>query len=193
MRIVVPFIAVLALSASLDQAIAGRACYREVIIPAQYQIVAETVMVKPEHEVSRLAPAVLRQVEETVVISPARTIVHSVPAQYGVVGEDVLVSPARRVWQVGYHDGERVGCWVDVPATFEHRERRVIVTPAQAFEEHVPAEMATRLRTVVVEPEHVVTETIPAQYARRAHAELVSPATRRWAPAPDLCPGLAAE
>jgi len=193
MRIIIPFIAVLALPVALDRAVAGRVCYREVIVPAQYRTVAETVMVTPERDVSHVVPAVVRQVEESVVVSPARTIVHTVPAQYGVVAEDVLVAPARRVWQVGYHDGERVGCWVDVPATFEHRERRVIVRPAQVSEERVPAEMATRLRTEVVEPAHVATETIPAQFAQREHAELVTPAIRRWAPAPDLCSGLAAE
>ncbi len=193
MRIFVPIIAALALPIALDQAVAGRACYREVVEPAQYQTVAETVMVAREREIAHVVPAVLRQVEETVVVSPARTIVHDVPPEFGIVDEAVLVAPARRVWQVGYHDGERIGCWVDLPAAYEHRPRHVVIRPAQTYSELVPAEMATRLRTIVVEPAHVETETVPARYATRERVELVAPASRRWAPAPDLCPDLAAQ
>lgn len=162
-------------------------CYRRVVEPAQYQTVAETVMVEPERQIPEYVPAVARRVAETVVIEPERTVTRVIPAVYQAVNETVMVRPATREWRTRNHYGEIVGCWVDVPAEYATRQRTVEVSPAREVEETIPAVTATRIRTEIVEPAQTVYRTIPARYATRQHVEMVAPASAHWAPASDYC------
>ena len=162
-------------------------CYRRVVEPAQYQTVAETVMVEPERQIPEYVPAVARRVAETVVVEPERTVTRVVPAVYEAVNETVLVRPATREWRVRNHYGEMIGCWVDVPAQYATRQRTVEVSPSRYVEETIPARYATRVRTEIVEPARTVYRTIPARYATRERVEMVAPASARWAPASGYC------
>jgi hypothetical protein len=132
LRIVVPALAGLALSASA--ALAGGApcatCYRHVVHPPVYGVEHERVMVR--------AP---------------RTHTHVIPAEYATVAETVQVSPARKVWQVSVDaHGRKVGCWVTVPAQYAVRHRKVLVRPEQIIPVAIPAVYGTVFRKVLVEP-----------------------------------------
>ena len=162
-------------------------CYRRVADPAQYRTVAEQVLVSPEREVAEYVPAVTRQVEETVIVRPEQEVTRVIPAQYGYQDETVLVSPARREWRTRDEDGQLIGCWVTVPATYAHRATRVLVREEQEVTQTIPAETATRVRTEVVEPAHTVTHVIPARYATREREELVSTGGAHWAPIEQSC------
>ena len=162
-------------------------CYRRVVEPAQYRTVERQVLVSPEREALEYTPAVTRQVEETVVVRPETQVARVVPAEYGVEYETVLASPAHREWRTRDENGDLIGCWVTIPATYGRIAHRVVTRPAQEVTETIPAETATRLRTEIVEPAHTVTRTIPAQYATRTRTELVAPPSARWAPIDQDC------
>ncbi|HYF55608.1 MAG TPA: hypothetical protein VEA41_15255 [Salinarimonas sp.] len=132
LRSLVPALAGLALSASA--AIAGGQpcvdCYRHVVHPPVYGVQHERVMVR--------AP---------------RTHTEVVPAEYRTVAETVMVSPARKVWQVSYDAyGQKVGCWVTVPAQYATRHRHVMVRPEQVIPVAIPAVYGHVSRKVLVEP-----------------------------------------
>jgi hypothetical protein len=116
----------------------GGECYREATLPPVYGTVSERVLV-----------------------SPPRTYDIVTPAEYRTVDETIVVAPARREWQVTRDAyGQRVGCWVDVPARYAVRQRTVMVRPATSVPyTHYPI------------------------YGTREHTVLVEPARRAWVPA----------
>lgn len=123
-------IGTVALASSAQAGCAGSECYRHVSTPPVYGSVSERVLVRP-----------------------AETVYRTTPPIYDTVSEQVLVSPGRRVWQTR-HDphGGLVGCWVDIPAQYATRHRRVLVQPAQSIPETIPAEYGSVQRRVLVEP-----------------------------------------
>jgi hypothetical protein len=175
--------AILAVSALSAEA---RQCYRRVVEPPRYSIVAERVLASPEREIAEYVPAVTRQVEETVIVRPERSVTRMSPAQYGFVAQTIEASPAHREWRTREEDGEVIGCWVNVPARFARIERRVLLSPAREIVETIPAVTATRLRAEIVEPAHFVTRVVPARYEARAREILTAPAHARWQPI-DAC------
>ena len=169
----------LALSASQAEA---RQCYRRVVEPSRYSLVAEEVLVSPAREIAEYVPEVTREVEEVVVVRPEQTISHVIPAEYGVEAQTVEVAPPHREWRTRDENGDIIGCWVNVPARYAQIAHRVQVSPAHTVEQTIPAQTATRLRTVVVEPGHTIAHTIPARYATHEREVLVAPAHSGWAP-----------
>ena len=170
--------AILALSSVGTQA---QQCYRRVIDPPQYSTIVEQVLVAPAREAREYLPAVTRQVEQTVVVRPERTVSRLAPAEYALRADTVEVSPAHREWRTRDEDGEMIGCWVSVPARFAQVMRRVLIAPAHVETQTLPEQTATRTATEVVEPAHFVVHEIPAQYATRQRPALVSPGGAHWA------------
>ncbi|MDP4593935.1 MAG: hypothetical protein NWT00_05120 [Beijerinckiaceae bacterium] len=60
-----------------------------------------------------------------------------------------MIQPARRVW-THYRDaqGNRGGCWKDLPARYGTRYRTVLVRPASIYYSVIPAEYRTVTRKV---------------------------------------------
>jgi len=158
-------------------------CYEKVVTPPQYSTVAETVMVRPAKVARHVTPAEYGVVAETVVVRPARTVAHRVPAVVRTVAETVMVAPAGRAWQVSRDAyGREVGCWVNTPAQYATRHRRVVVQPEGVSYETIPAVTSVRHRKVMTRQAAVHEEVIPAQYATRHHTVQVAPATASWRP-----------
>lgn len=159
----------------------GSACYRLVKTPPSFATVSEQVQVRPPMQVARRLPAEFATVHETVVVRPAQVTARHIPAVYGVQHEKVMVSPASRRWQVTVDaHGNKVGCWVDVPAQFALRERTVVIREAQVVHETIPAVTAQRARVVMVRPPAVTYDHVPAVYETRHHQVMTHPGSKSW-------------
>jgi hypothetical protein len=122
-------------------------CYRHVVQPPVYGSVADRVMV-----------------------APPRTISHVIPAAYETRSEKVLVSPARKVWQVKRdHYGQAIGCWVEVPAQYAVRHVKVQVRAEQVVHETLPAVYETRHRKVLVSPARSGWEPVAAHHGHHPY------------------------
>jgi hypothetical protein len=158
-------------------------CYQKVVHPAQYRTVPETVQVRPAQTIAHTTPAQYGAVHERVLVRPGHTVAREIPAQLGTVAEQVMVSPARKEWQVTVDaHGNKIGCWVKVPAQYAVQHRTVVVRPAQVVHEHVAPVYETRARHVMVRPAQVHHQVIPAEYATRHRTEMVAPASASWQP-----------
>jgi hypothetical protein len=105
-------------------------CYRHVVQPPMYGILAEHVMVHPP-----------------------RRVTHVIPAQYATMTREVIVAHARRVWQETRDaSGHLVGCWVTIPAQVRLEHRHVRVSPGRVVHERMPALYASQPRKVMLEP-----------------------------------------
>ncbi len=158
-------------------------CYQKVVHPAQYQTVAEKVLVRPAQSVAHTTPAEYGVVHEKVMVRPAQTVARHIPAVMGAVAETVMVSPARKEWQVTRDaHGREVGCWVKIPAQYATHHRTVVVRPGQTVHDVIPAAYATQARHVMVRPAQVHHQVIPAEYGVRHRTEMVAPPTASWQP-----------
>lgn len=159
----------------------GSACYRLVKTPPAYETVSEQVMVRPAQRIARHIPAEYGSVAETVVVRPERTVARHIPAVYGTTSEKVMVAPARQEWRVTYDaHGNKVGCWVKVPAQYAVQHRQVVIREAQVAHETIPAVTSVRHRKVVVRPASVTHDVIPAEYSTRHRHVMVHPGSKSW-------------
>lgn len=177
--------ALLALSASGAAAGSGCSgdCYEKVTRPPVYETVTDLYVARDAQVVRRRIPATVERVSEPVVLRPARTVAKVVPAVYGTERESYLISPARREWQVtvdGY--GRKIGCWVEVPAVYGTRHRRVVVQEEQVTYVTIPEKVGIMTRDVVTSPAKVVREYTPPVYETRQRSVQVAPATSEWVP-----------
>ena len=72
-----------------------------VVIPAEYETVAETYVSQEASTRLEIVPATYRTVTETIIIQPARVDIDVIPAVYETRSEQVLISPAREEWKPG--------------------------------------------------------------------------------------------
>ncbi len=73
-------------------------CYAKVIVPAQYEVKTEEVLVKPESEQVEVKPATFDVAETSVIEKEGFTKIKVVPAKFKEVVEEVEVSPAGTQW-----------------------------------------------------------------------------------------------
>ncbi|MDX1293788.1 MAG: peptidoglycan-binding protein, partial [Hyphomonas sp.] len=82
-------------------------------VPAEYETVTRTRIVKPEESETRIVPAEYRTIVKQVLVEPARVEQVEVPAEYETVLVERLVAPAR----------EEI---IVIPATYRTVEKRVL-------------------------------------------------------------------
>ena len=175
------FFSVTAAQASSD--CHGSACYRLVKTAPTFETVSREVLVKPGRTVAEHIPAQFGQVNETVMVRPARVVTRHIPAVYGTTAETVMVEPARKVWQVSIDaHGQKVGCWVDIPARFATRHRQVVIREASVSHETIPAQYAHQSRTVMVREASVRHHHVAPVYGVQHHQVMVHPGSKHWAP-----------
>ncbi len=180
-------------------------CYAKVLIPANYDVTPEEVMVQPASSTFNKTPAVYKETEkqilieeesyelvpvspvyelvsETVLIQPEQIIKSVVPATFRQEEKKVLVSPARFEWKVGRGAYEKLDtatgeimCRVEIPAVFETFSQRVVDKPAQTKEEVIPARYETVQRRVMKTPPTTTKKIIPAKFKTIVIKELVAP------------------
>jgi hypothetical protein len=72
-------------------------CYRQVVVPPQYQTYNETVMVSPGRRIAHRVPARYEtvMVPKTVMVAPPSVEYEDVPPQYTTVQRTQMVAPPR--------------------------------------------------------------------------------------------------
>lgn len=111
----------------------GGDCYRQTYVPAQYGAVAQRTLVRAPRPYALVSPP-----------------------EYRTVHERVAVRPAGRVWTTRRDAwGNKVGCWVEVPAEYAVVPRQVLVrAPSVVPVANLPS-WSVRTYPVVTEPAHL--------------------------------------
>jgi hypothetical protein len=156
------------------------ACYRKVVVPAQYTWVAKQVMLKPGWTEVVTTPARYKVKHERVLVTPKRTVWHTTPAQYTTVTENVVVKPASTVWVKKRSWRGEVMCKVHMPAETAQVSRKVVVTPAGKVAEVQPAVYTVVEKPVMIAPARSHTVKHPPVYGTVKERVLVQPASATW-------------
>lgn len=181
-------------------------CFAKVLVPAVYDKVPQTVMIRPETSRVTRIPAVYRDVEKRILVEEESHVLEIIPAEYETVSErvmvepervetrivpasfrtetkQVLVSPARSEWKVGRGAHEKVDaatgeimCLVEIPAVYKSIEVQVVDEPEKADEQVLPARFVEVTRKRMKTPPQTRKKVIPARYETITVKELVTPA-----------------
>lgn len=161
-------------------------------IPAVYKDVDRQVLVTPGRIDHETIPAVTGKRTHWIEHPGAyRTI--DTPPVYRWIEKRVLISPAHLVWKPGtaprgygggYGEGVSVRptgeimCRVLVPARYEIRRVRVLVTPAKTCVVKGPSSRERVTETVIVTPAHTVEHPVAPVYRTVSERVLVTPARK---------------
>ena len=155
-------------------------CYAKVMVPAQYEIKPEKVMVREAAEKIETIPARYEWVEEKVTVNAAQIRLVPVPAEYQEVSEKIEVSPARKTWVTDLKKGGLpvspavLGAAKAAGVNLEEAE------PGMCFREYFqPAKFKNETKDVLVQEAAEKVETIPAQYETVEEKVLVKEASRK--------------
>jgi len=156
-------------------------CFTRVLYPPQFNEQQVQEVIRPAYEKISYTDPVYEDVQEQVLVREAYTREIELPALYDTFYEQVLEKPAGKVWKKGRGALERVDvqtgeiyCLVDEPAVYRTVERRELKRPAGTRTETVPAEYETRtVRKLVTPPQEVRTQ-VPAETAPVTKKTLVS-------------------
>ncbi|MBX2855313.1 MAG: peptidoglycan-binding protein [Rhodobacteraceae bacterium] len=185
-----------------ERVLASPATERVETIPATYRTVSERVVVQPERTRQVAVPATYRTVTENVVVEAQRERVVAIPARYETRQERVKISDAYTTWKKGVNpiafDGGPNGqlletsqnqtgeimCLVHVPAKYETRTVRQLVTPETSRVEVIPAKTRQVTRRVIDQPASSRSVIVPAQYETVQRRVVATPAQTRRIPVP---------
>ncbi|MBT7308200.1 MAG: peptidoglycan-binding protein [Gammaproteobacteria bacterium] len=158
------------------------------VVPAEYETVEESVLVKEAHDELEVVPATYEWVDEEILEKPAYDRVEEVPAVYITETHKVLVSPSRSEWKVGTetniqkvdHATGDVMCLIEIPAVYEDKESKRMVKEATTRKVHVPAAYKNVRSKVVKTAETTrVVRQVPAEYKVIEVRKLVKPETEK--------------
>ncbi len=163
-------------------------CYAKVIVPAVFESVTETVLVKPVSETVSVIPAVFDTAEKSVIEKEAFTTIKVVPAKFREEVEEVEISKAGTTWVTDLGNkgipaspallagaktngvdlsGAAVGaCYKEyyIPAKFEETSKEVLVKEESEEIKVAPAQFEETEETVVVKQASQKKIYIPAEY-----------------------------
>ncbi|MDT8385885.1 MAG: peptidoglycan-binding protein [Thiogranum sp.] len=164
---------------TLPDAKAGQ-CYAKVMVPAQYEIKPEKVMVREAAEKIETIAARYEWVEENVTVSAAEIRLVPVPAEYQEVTEKIETSPARRLWVTDLKKG---GLPVSPALLAAARSAGVKLgeaEPGMCFNEYLqPAKFSAEPKDVLVQEAAEKVETVAAQYETIEEKVLVREASKK--------------
>jgi len=179
-------------------------CYAKVIIPAQFDVKIETVLVKPVSEKVSVAPAVFDTAEKSIIEKEAFTKIKVIPAKFREEIEEVEVSKAGTSWVTGLDKkgipaspallagaktngvdlaGAAVGaCYKEyyIPAKFEETTKEVLVKEESEEIKVAPAQFEETEEIVVVKQASKKKIYVPAQYETIEEKIEVEPAKAVW-------------
>ncbi|MEH6455130.1 MAG: peptidoglycan-binding domain-containing protein [Cocleimonas sp.] len=179
-------------------------CYAKVIIPAQYDVKTETVLVKPVSEKVTVAPAVFDTAEKSIIEKEAFTKISVIPAKFREEIEQVEVSKAGTSWVTDLGkkgipaspallagaktngvdlNGAAVGaCYKEyyIAAKFEETTKEVLVKEESEEIKVAPAQFEETEETVVVVQASKKKVYVPAQYETIEERIEVEPAKAVW-------------
>ena len=185
-----------------ERVLAAPATERAQTIPATYRNVTERVVVEPQRTRQVPVPATYRTVTETVVVEPERERIVAIPARYETRQERVKISDAYTTWKKGVNpiafdggpngrlletaqsDAGEIMCLVHVPARYETRTVRKLVTPESSRVEVIPAKTRQVTRRVIDQPASTRSVLVPARYEMVQRRVVATPAQTRRIPVP---------
>ncbi|ASJ75628.1 peptidoglycan-binding domain-containing protein [Granulosicoccus antarcticus] len=132
-------------------------------VPARYEELTKTVLVKPATTQTVNVPAEYQTVQVQRLVSPAAEKMVDIPAEYTTITKQVLSAEARFFWL----------------AKGEDADKSAIATGREICLTERPAEFVTVDREVVSEPAKSVISEIPAVSETIAVQRLATPATER--------------
>lgn len=178
-------------------------CYAPVLEPATYKTVTDRILVKEASFTIKVTPATYEMVDVAIDI-PASSQVITTPATYDTVKERQVVRQAESTWQTGLGkrsagvtqellafarsqgaklDSAKLGtCFHEhtVPASYELKTQKVLVSEARTDTVEVPATYKTTVKTVAITAASEKTVEVPAVYKTVKEKVLVKPAHRAW-------------
>ncbi|MGB5438731.1 MAG: peptidoglycan-binding domain-containing protein [Gammaproteobacteria bacterium] len=178
-------------------------CYAKVMIPAQYKMTEERVVVVEAGEKIEIIPAKYEWTEVRVPVQQESEKLIAVPAQYETVTEKVLLEPARSVWRsgpgtksrdisdrdlataqaLGLAKTAKVGqCFNEFykPAEFEIKTEKLLKTAASETITTTEPEFNWVEEKVLVKEGSEKLVNVPAEYKIVKEKVLESPAYTTW-------------
>ena len=178
-------------------------CYAKVMIPAEYKMVEEKVVIVEAGEKIEIIPAKYEWTEVRVPVQQESEKLIAVPAQYETVQEKILLEPARTVWRsgpgtkardisdrdlataqaLGLAKTAKVGqCFNEFykPAEFEIKTEKLLKTAASETITTTAPEFNWVDEKVLVKEASVKLVNVPAKYDIVKEKVLESPAYTTW-------------
>ena len=162
-------------------------CYAKVVIPAEYKMETEEVLVKEPAERIEIIPAKYEWVEEKVLVKEASQKLVSVPATYETVTEKVEVRPESLTWLTSLRGNAPQAS----PALLEAAKNGGVdldaATPGMCFHEHrLPAKYETQTEQVLVSEASEKVQIVPAKYEWVEEKVLVKEASQKEVAVPPV-------
>ncbi len=156
------------------------------LIPAVYETVTETILVKEAGE--KLVPVapVYETVTEQIMVQPESKKVKLIPARYKTETRRVLVSEARGQWVKKKKDPNcfssnpedcYVACYEEVPAVYRTEKYQVLASAATTSETVTPAKYQTVTKRVLKTPATVTRVAIEPVYKTITKKVMTKPET----------------
>lgn len=179
-------------------------CYAKVIIPAQYEVTSEQVLVKPVSEKVSVTDVVFDEAEKYVIEKEGFTDIKAVPAKFREEIEEVEISKAIQTWMTDLGKkgipaspallagaktngvsltGAAVGaCYKEYynPATYEETTKEVLVKDESEEIKIAPAQFEETEETVVVKQASQKKVYRAAEYETIEQSVEVEPAKTVW-------------
>jgi len=167
-------------------------CYKEYYVPRKFKIVAEDILIRTEHNATEIVEPEFEMVEQTVIVKPVGKEIVEVPAVYEETEEQVLVEAEKTVWKKGQNPAQKVSgatgeimCLVKIPAKYRSIKKRVLKSPATTKIVEVPAETKVVKVKKLLSDTQVKYSAKPALYETIEKTELESEARFDWVHAKD--------
>lgn len=155
-------------------------CYARVWVDAEYQTLAEKVLVAQESTSIDVVPAQYETVTKTVLVSAASSKIKTIPAIYGTETDTIKVRDGARIWRVGTSIKSAPASNALLAAARDHGINLDGVSVGQCFHEHyVPAQYSAVTEQVITKAATEDVTIIPAQYEMVEEQVLVREASTK--------------
>ena len=179
-------------------------CYAKAIIPAQYEVKTEQVLVKPVSEKVSVTPAVFNLAEKSIVEKEAFTKIKVIPAKFREEVEEVEIAKASKAWVtdlgkkgipaspallaaaktngISLADAATGACYKEfyIPAKYEETTKEVLVKEESEEIKVAPAQFEETEETIVVKQASKKKVYRPAEYETIEEKIEVEPAKAVW-------------
>ncbi len=155
-------------------------CYAKVIVPAEYEVKTEQVMVKPESEKIDVTPATFDTAEKEVVVKEGFTKLKAVPAKFRTETEEIEVSPASTVWMTSLGKGGIPASPALLAAAKTNGVDIEGATPGSCYKEYyIPATYTTTEKEVLVKEESEEIKIAEAKFEKATEKVVVKQASKK--------------
>jgi len=162
-------------------------CYKEYVVVSKFKTTSEDILVRKEHNETSVIEPEFEIVEQTIVIKPAGKEIVEVPAVYDETEEQVLVEAEKTVWKKGQNPAQKVSgatgeimCLVKIPAKYKTITKRVLTSLPTTKIVDVPEETKVIKVKKLLADTKLQHTTKPALFETIEKIELESEARFDW-------------